>query len=128
MRIFVGMIGFEAQLWLRHCLEGGILEDPAVDYLAGRVEEMDAAALLEAMSTGIPVVATSCVPQSLRIDGGCMIVPIDDTEALSEAMGKVMDQTDFDGRKVSEAVSQVASPAVIGEKLTELFNGLRASD
>ena len=50
MRIFVGMIGFEAQLWLRHCLESGILEDPAVDYLAGRVEEMDAAALLEAMS------------------------------------------------------------------------------
>ena len=50
MRIFVGMIGFEAQLWLRHCLEGGILEDPAVDYLAERVEEMDAAALLEAMS------------------------------------------------------------------------------
>jgi len=50
MRIFVGMIGFEAQLWLRHCLEGGILEDPAVDYLAERVDEMDAAALLEAMS------------------------------------------------------------------------------
>ena len=50
MRIFVGMIGFEAQLWLRHCLEGGVLEDPAVDYLAERVEEMDAAALLEAMS------------------------------------------------------------------------------
>ena len=50
MRIFVGMIGFEAQLWLRHCLEGGILEDPAVDYLAGKVDEMDAAALLEAMS------------------------------------------------------------------------------
>ena len=43
------MIGWEAQLWLRHCLEGGILEDPAVDYLAERVDEMDAAALLEAM-------------------------------------------------------------------------------
>ena len=43
------MIGWEAQLWLRHCLEGGFLEDPAVDYLAERVDEMDAAALLEAM-------------------------------------------------------------------------------
>lgn len=43
------MIGWEAQLWFRHCLEGGILEDPAVDYLAERVDEMDAAALLEAM-------------------------------------------------------------------------------
>ncbi|MBR5256510.1 MAG: hypothetical protein IKV62_07030 [Bacteroidales bacterium] len=44
------MIGLEAKIWLRHCLEGGMLEDPAVDYLAGRVDEMDAAALLEAMS------------------------------------------------------------------------------
>ena len=44
------MIGVEAEVWLRYCLEGGILEDPAVDYLAGRVDEMDAAALLEAMS------------------------------------------------------------------------------
>ena len=47
------MIGLEAQLWLRHWLEekdGGVLEDPAVDYLAEKVDEMDAAALLEAMS------------------------------------------------------------------------------
>ena len=95
--------------------------------LASR-SEVQPLSLLEAMSTGIPVVATACVPQSLRIDGGCTIVPIDDAEALSEAMGRVMTQTDFDGRKVSEAVSQVASPAVIGEKLTKLFNGLRASD
>ena len=46
------MIGMEAQLWLRYVLEelpGGVLEDPAVDYLAERVDEMDAAALLEAM-------------------------------------------------------------------------------
>ena len=49
MLIFVDMIGMEAQLWLRHCLEDGVLEDPAVDYLAERVDEMDAAALLEAM-------------------------------------------------------------------------------
>ena len=40
----------EAQLWIQYWLEGGgVLEDPAVDYLAERVDEMDAAALLEAM-------------------------------------------------------------------------------
>ena len=45
------MMGWEAYLCLRHWLErsGGVLEDPAVDYLAERVDEMDAAALLEAM-------------------------------------------------------------------------------
>ena len=41
----------EAQLWIQYWLEGGgVLEDPAVDYLAERVDEMDAAALLEAMA------------------------------------------------------------------------------
>ena len=45
------MSSMEAQLWVRYCLEGGgVLEDPAVDYLAERVDEMDAAALLEAMA------------------------------------------------------------------------------
>jgi hypothetical protein len=44
------MNSMEAQLWIQYCLEGGgVLEDPAVDYLAERVDEMDAAALLEAM-------------------------------------------------------------------------------
>lgn len=95
--------------------------------LASR-SEVQPLALLEAMSTGIPVVATECVPKSLRIEGGCTIVPIDDVAALSEAMKKVMVLTDFDGREVSEAVRQVASPEVVGWKLTALFNGLLASD
>ena len=43
-------MGMEAYLYLRYRLDGGgALEDPAVDYLAERVDEMDAAALLEAM-------------------------------------------------------------------------------
>ena len=50
MRIFAKMIGLEAYLCLKDKLDGGgLLEDPAVDYLAERVDEMDAAALLEAM-------------------------------------------------------------------------------
>ena len=45
------MKGREAYLLLQYLLEerSGALEDPAVDYLAERVDEMDAAALLEAM-------------------------------------------------------------------------------
>lgn len=45
------MTSVEAQLCIRYWLDGGgVLEDPAVDYLAEKVDEMDAAALLEAMS------------------------------------------------------------------------------
>lgn len=94
--------------------------------LASR-SEVQPLSLLEAMSTGIPVVATECVPQSLRIEGGCTIVPVDDVQALSDAMRRVMEQKDFDRVAVSEAVRQLASPEVIGRQLTTLFNELLAS-
>ena len=95
--------------------------------LASR-SEVQPLALLEAMSTGIPVVATECVPQSLRIEGGCTIVPVDDVQALSDAMRSVMEQKDFDGKVVSESVGQLASPEEIGRRLTALFTEVLASD
>ena len=48
-------------------------------------------------------------------------------QALSDAMRRMMEQKDFDGVAVSEAVRQLASPEVIGRQLTTLFNDLLAS-
>ena len=94
--------------------------------LASR-SEVQPLVLLEAMSTGIPVIATDCIPQSLRIEGGCTIVPVDDVEALAEAMKTVSQQPSFDGKGVSEKVSQMASPEVIGRQLSALFTDILAS-
>lgn len=94
--------------------------------LASR-SEVQPLSLLEAMSTGIPVIATECVPQSLRIEGGSTIVPIDDVEALKKAMSDVMSQT-VDGQWLSQEVLRIASPEVVGRKLEKLFSGLVTSD
>jgi glycosyltransferase involved in cell wall biosynthesis len=83
--------------------------------------------LLEAMSTGIPVVSTECVPRCLRIEGGSVIVPIDDVAALAEAMRKVSQQQDFDGEAVSRKIAEMASPQVVGRKLEQLFSEIVAS-
>ena len=94
--------------------------------LASR-SEVQPLVLLEAMSTGMPVIATDCIPQSLRIEGGCTIVPVDDVAALAEAMKTISQQVSFDGKAVSEKVSQMASPEVIGQKLSALFTDILAS-
>ena len=94
--------------------------------LASR-SEVQPLVLLEAMSTGIPVIATDCIPQSLRIEGGCTIVPVDETDTLAEAMKSVVQETSFDGKAVSEKVRKLASPEVIGRQLSALFTDILAS-
>ncbi len=80
--------------------------------------------LLEAMSTGIPVISTEVVPKNQRLVG-CLIVPIDDAHALYEKMCEVSDNyTSFDGDKISAEVGLQVSPQAVGKRLTELFQEL----
>ncbi len=89
--------------------------------LASR-SEVQPLVLLEAMSTGIPVVSTECIPRCLRIQEGCTIIPISDTTALAEAMRKEIEKTIIDGESLSAKVADMASPEVIGKRLEEIFN------
>ena len=76
--------------------------------------------LLEAMSTGIPVVSTEVIPQNLRLEGGCFIVPVDNADALADAMKHVA-ETPIDGQQISQQVAQLASVRVVGERLEKVF-------
>ena len=84
--------------------------------------EVQPLVVLEAMSTGIPVVATTCVPQNERLEGACSIVPVDDAEALAKAMLEMMDDyKKYDGVAIATQTRALASPEVIGKRLSELF-------
>lgn len=80
--------------------------------------------LLEAMSTGIPAISTEAIPRSVRPDCGYRFVPVDDAEALAEEMLKAVNEPQPDGRRLSEQVRRMASPEVIGGRLSDLFLGL----
>lgn len=81
--------------------------------------------ILEALATGIPVVTTECVPQSLRIPDACLLVPVGDARALAGKMQEVM--TIAPSHEFSESVRRMASPSVIARQLTELFQSPQVS-
>ncbi|MBQ8715197.1 MAG: glycosyltransferase [Prevotella sp.] len=72
--------------------------------------------LLEALSTGIPVVSTEAIPPSVRMRDGAVYVPVDDVEAFMKAMARVMDYQ-YDGQTLSKQVATIASPMAIGKKI-----------
>ena len=75
--------------------------------------------LLEAMCSGLPVVTTEAVPQSVRIPGACTIVPIGDAVALADAMSHVMTLTP-DPAWVEQA-REVVSPQAVARRLESIF-------
>jgi glycosyltransferase involved in cell wall biosynthesis len=83
--------------------------------------EVQPLSLMEAMSTGIPVVATEVTPRSLRIGDGCHIVKTGDADALAEMMKSVSLQKDYDRRKVSEIIAEKFSPKAVALELEQLF-------
>lgn len=100
-----------------------ILHDSDCLLLATR-REAQGLVLLEAMATGIPVVTTDCVPSSVRIPGGCYIVPTDDAAEMAEKLQFLRRENINDCPEASAAVASLASPEVVGKKLNELFSGI----
>ncbi|MBQ0057819.1 MAG: glycosyltransferase family 4 protein [Bacteroidales bacterium] len=80
--------------------------------------------LLEAMSTGIPVIASDIVPQSLRIDKACHIFPTEDAQALNIIIKEMIGKTDMPTSRPEyhDAVCQLASPQCIAAQLTRIFS------
>lgn len=87
--------------------------------LASR-SEVQPLVLLEAMSTGIPVVSTECVPRSERIEGACLISKTGDSASLRVRMMEVMHISP--SPLVSAKVKELASPGKVAMQLEQIFN------
>ncbi len=113
---FVGMVNNVAE----H------IEKASLFILASKQEGMPNA-LIEAMSLGLPCISTDCPcggPKDLIISGeNGLLVPVDDKDAMAEAMIKVLSDKEFAdkiGQKAAE-VQKKYDPKVANEKWEKYF-------
>jgi glycosyltransferase involved in cell wall biosynthesis len=87
--------------------------------------------VLEAMSQGLPVVATpvGCAPMLIRNDENGVIVPLRDGAALSAAVARLMDSTAERARLGANAAAAVASLSWrrTAERTVDVYRGAIAA-
>lgn len=80
--------------------------------------------LLEAMCTGIPVISTDCIPQSIKKLSGCTVTRIDDVVQLSDAMLKCCSDNTSNSKMISSEVVNMVSQKAVGLKLEQVFKNI----
>lgn len=90
--------------------------------LPSRVESQSIA-VLEALATGLPAATTEVVPPEVLTEECGFRVPINNAEALAEAMEKIMlNYNSFDKEKISEKTIQTASEENVVSELLNIYN------
>ena len=90
--------------------------------LASRVESQSIA-VLEALSTGLPVVCTEVVPEEIVGSAQGLRVPVEQIEALSEALYQMYYTVDsYSPEALSAHVGKIASPHHVVSCLKEIYS------
>ncbi len=81
---------------------------------------------IEAMATGLPVIATDCGgPGDFVNENNGYLIPVDDKQALVEALIKMRNnKSKFNTLEISESCTKQFSPENIGNSLTDMYKEL----
>ncbi len=84
--------------------------------------ESQSITVLEALSTGLPVVCTEVVPIEVAGDNDAYRVPVEDPDALAKAMLKMVENRHlFDEKEISRRAQTMASPEAFIKITKEIY-------
>lgn len=83
-------------------------------------------AYIEALSMGIPVIATKCGgPQGFVNNENGVMVEVDDVNGLTEAMKYMYKNADkYNGESISKVTKSLFSPESVGSRLMEVYKSV----
>lgn len=93
-------------------------------YVLSSSSETFGVAAGEALACGVPVIATDCGgPRDFMNDFNGLLIPVNDVDALTEAMGYMVDHyKEFDRKRIAQDCHERFSSEAIAKQLTTIFN------
>lgn len=92
--------------------------------LPSRIES-ESIAILEAMSTGLPIVATEVAPPEIVTSDIGFRVPVENIAALEEAMEIMLEKhSSFHPENIAQHARALASPQIVISQLIDIFNSI----
>lgn len=120
-------LGLQENIYLKGLVSqnelGAFYEKSHVFVLPSYVETFGVA-YIEAMAMGLPVIATACGgPEEFVHGENGMVVPVQDQEALTEAMIEMKKCYDrYDSKNISEEIKKKYSPLEGARRIEEVYN------
>ena len=95
-------------------------------YISSSRSENFSVAVIEALSIGLPVVATICggIRECINVNNG-LLVPIENSYALANALKRmVKDISKYNRKSIADDCKRRFAPHVIAQQLTDIFDDL----
>lgn len=80
--------------------------------------------ILEAISSGTPVIATDVIPEVLHIEGACHVIPAGNSFALQQKMKEFIENQYKTDKKHSDYIKSIAARNTVAEQLENVFIGI----
>jgi len=91
-------------------------------YISASRIEAQPVAVLEALSTGLPIICTTVVPRMVANAENSVVVPVENEEELKNAIIKMAkNHQKYDGKSISEHIKSVAGKEAFAKAIIEIY-------